>query len=335
MLNRFGRRITRVRLLEKRSSFYLGPGREHFFYRFNSTKNITDACKVETPDRTMTESDLLPRENIYADNLKRYYENTCFKFRKDSDLQNLKDSIECLYLRKRPAMCIDVEAWERNISKVTEVGVAIYDPKDSPYSIFPVIKQFHIIIKEHEKMVNGRFCPDNKRKFMGGTSYKMSMSECRSFMNKLISQYWGRDDVPDAVLVGHNVKADINWLRSVGSRLPEPLSIVDTSKLHSMSFTSGGSLRNILRLLQIPHGYLHNAANDAYYTLLAAFAYCDPETRTKLSLDTFHADVPLKQTKSEKLQKRKRMLSDNADLVVWSDSLASKNDSTSTKHSPI
>lgn len=330
MLNSFGRRITGVGLLEKRSNFYLGSGRKRLFYRFNSTKNITDACKVETPNRTMTGLEVLPKESIYADNLKRYYDNARFEFRKESDLQSLKDSMESLYLRKRPAMCIDVEAWERNISKVTEVGVAIYDPKDLPYSIFPVIKQYHIIIKEHERMVNGRFCPDNKRKFMGGTSYKMSMTECRSFMNKLILEYWGRTDVPDAVLVGHNVKADINWLRSVGVRLPEPLAIVDTSKLHSMSFTSGGSLRNILRLLQIPHGYLHNAANDAYYTLLAAFAYCDPETRTKLSLDTFHPDVPPKQSKSEKLQKRKRMLSDNADLVVWSDSLTSNNDNTST-----
>lgn len=328
MPNSFGRQISGFGLSGKRSNFYLGPGRKWIFYRFNSTKNTTDACKVETPYRTMTGLDTFIKENIYADNLKRYYENARFEFRKESDLQSLKDSIECLYLRKRPAMCIDVEAWEKNIRKVTEVGVAIYDPKDLLYSIFPVIKQYHIIIKEHEKMVNGRFCPDNKRKFMGGTSYKMSMSECRSFMNDLILKYWGRSDVPDAVLVGHNVRADINWLRSVGVRIPDPLAIVDTSKLHSLSFTSGGSLRSILRLLQIPHGYLHNAANDAYYTLLAAFAYCDPETRTKLSLDTFHPDLPPKQSKSEKLQKRKRMLSDNADLVVWSDSLTSNNDNT-------
>ncbi|PYD23700.1 hypothetical protein DND58_29880 [Pseudomonas syringae pv. pisi] len=57
-------------------------------------------------------------------------------------------------------------------------------------------------------------------------------------------------------------------------------------------------------MLGIPHANLHNAANDAYYTLLASFALCDPVQRQQLNLDCFMRDLTPVSKSRAKLEKR-------------------------------
>lgn len=76
----------------------------------------------------------------------------------------------------------------------------------------------------------------------------------------------------EVVFVGHDVKQDIQHLNSVDFdvyRMENLLEIVDNQKLHQhrSKFDNGQSLCTVLAGLKISSQFLHNAGNDAVYTL--------------------------------------------------------------------
>lgn len=215
--------------------------------------------------------------------LDAYFSTTKFNFTRDTQITALRESMEIVYLRKRPLVCIDIEAFERNTSRVTEVGVAIYDPELQQLLMQPSIKTLHIIIRENKQLLNLRFVPNKKFEFNGGCSYELLMKQLRDFLAKLFNHY-----LVDCrgSLVGHNVDGDIKWIQSMGVKFKSP-SVVDTMRIFGYSRSKGATLRGILRTMGIPHANLHNAANDAYYTLIASFALCDPQQRERFNLDNY------------------------------------------------
>ncbi|WEJ96081.1 hypothetical protein PSN45_003616 [Yamadazyma tenuis] len=247
----------------------------------------------------------------YERKLENYFKTGSFNLvneNAEKGLEDLRKAMQIVYPRKIPLIAFDVEAYERNLKKVTEIGIAIYDPVASEGSIFPIIKQTHLVIKEHQKLVNGRFCPDNKKSFMGGVSYLVSLKQSKNIITSVLQEYVNNRN---AAFVGHHIEGDIKWFRSIGIEVSNNAPIVDSNKLYALSRKRGGTLRGVLRLLGIPHGYLHNAANDAYYTLLATMALCDPVIRTQKGLDVFVDNVKVPEGEA-RLQK----FSDVAQMVV-------------------
>jgi hypothetical protein len=76
------------------------------------------------------------------------------------------------------------------------------------------------------------------------------------------------------VLVFHESAADIKYLRTLGYRLfnaPNVIEVADSRELNSFNTRTQNSsgLGGVLRRLGIFAEYLHNAGNDAVYTLQA------------------------------------------------------------------
>jgi DNA polymerase III epsilon subunit-like protein len=235
--------------------------------------------------------------------LEEYFQSNHFQFlaeKHDSSIAKLKQWMPLVYLRNRPLVCIDVEAWERNLKHVTEIGIAIFDPQALENTIIPVIKPYHIVVREHIKKYNGRFVADNKKNFLGGTSHVLDIAGSKRVLEAVLQKYLSDQQ---GVLVGHDVMSDIKWLNSIGIRIHPSTPIVDSFKLYNLTQTSGGSLRGILRALNIPHGYLHNGANDAYFTLLAVMGLCDPNIRKLKGLDTFCSEVKVLLAYDKRLRK--------------------------------
>lgn len=74
------------------------------------------------------------------------------------------------------------------------------------------------------------------------------------------------------VVVGHDVKQDVQYLNSLDfdvNEMENLLEVVDNQKLHQhrSKFYNGQSLCTVLAGLKIPYRFLHNAGNDAVYTL--------------------------------------------------------------------
>lgn len=76
----------------------------------------------------------------------------------------------------------------------------------------------------------------------------------------------------EVVIVGHDVAHDVEYLKSLDFDLYEMenlLEVVDNQKLqqHRTKFCNKQSLCAILADLKIEYRFLHNAGNDAVYTL--------------------------------------------------------------------
>lgn len=79
-------------------------------------------------------------------------------------------------------------------------------------------------------------------------------------------------DLRKVVVIGHDVKQDIQYLNSLDFDVYEMenlLEVVDNQKLHQhrSKFYNGQSLCTVLTGLKISYRFLHNAGNDAVYTL--------------------------------------------------------------------
>lgn len=217
-----------------------------------------------------------------------------------NNLNYLKDSILKVALRSNILFCIDVEAYEFNQQTITEIGIAIYDPSSQQGALFPNVKTIHIIVEEFQNKRNGKYVEDNKDKFLAGKSLVLPLNEAVKFVNLLVYHYF--EWIPTSqdlgcVLVGHDLRGDVAWFKKIGINFPENLQQLDTQKIWSATHgtTAGTSLSRLLRFLDIPHTYLHNAANDAYYTLLLCMNICDPHSRFLSDLDTDDDDpTPLR-----------------------------------------
>ncbi|ODV83396.1 hypothetical protein CANARDRAFT_191402, partial [[Candida] arabinofermentans NRRL YB-2248] len=207
------------------------------------------------------------------------------------NLNTLKNLIESVYFKNHVLFSFDVEAFEFDQRMITEIGISIYDPAYQQFSTFPYIKQIHIIIKEFSSKVNGKFVINNKENFLGGPSLIMSAIECRKFMQKLINYYFKElplvdKTIQNAIFVGHSPSQDLKWFSDMGVKLPLDYILLDTLKVWQLSHGShGGSLSRILRYMDIPHSYMHNAGNDSYFTLLLALNLTDPQIRILKRLD--------------------------------------------------
>lgn len=258
--------------------------------------------------------------NEFKTNLDRYFALSHFDL-PDNKVKLLREVMELVYLRNNPLVAVDVEAYERNLNLVTEIGVAIYDPEHQFLSAVPRIKSLHIIIDEHRNLKNGRFVPYNIEKFTNGTSYSMKMAELKGFLTSLFRHYL---IAKEGILVGHNLSGDVKWLRNYGISNEVKLQTVDTDKLFRYLCQNGASLRKVLRRLHVPHAYLHNAANDAYYTLLACIALCDPAQRVEFGLDTWQPrpDPDLELSNKERAEKKRNKVrekfSDDATVIRYS-----------------
>ncbi|GEQ70145.1 hypothetical protein JCM33374_g3821 [Metschnikowia sp. JCM 33374] len=224
------------------------------------------------------------------DYVKFIYSRSDRNVRSNANFQSLKKHMEWVYGRQTVLFCVDVEAWERNTQVVTEIGVSIYDPEEQENALTPVIRTYHIVIDKNQNKRNGRFVPDHMNNFMEGTSVLLPMYQAKTLLQKLVDKYFGQWATKWCTLVGHDLRNDIDYLAKIGIHVPPSCLQLDTQKVFAYSHGSyGASLQNALRTVKQPFAFLHNAANDAYFTVMLALKLCDPNARLALGLDILAA----------------------------------------------
>lgn len=192
---------------------------------------------------------------------------------------------------------IDIEAFEFSQQKITEIGISIYDPLKEALSFVPNFTNIHILIKEHLHLRNGKYVVDNKDRYLCGNSIILTKNEALKFIQSLLDHYLiSRYETHgmNSILVGHDIKGDIKWLKQLGLHLPANVKSLDTQIISRLSNGSNQlGLGKILNRYGIPHSYLHNAGNDAYFTLLLLLKLVDVGFRK-----TQKIDVPVKNFES-------------------------------------
>lgn len=197
-------------------------------------------------------------------------------------------------------VCVDIESYERAHHKITEIGVATLDTKDL-VDIAPgpdgeawrkLIKARHFRIKEHRHLVNSEFVQGHPDGFEFGESTFVSLEDAPAHVAACfqppfgvhISNTTGEDVVKISlrelelnekrrlVLLGHDTLSDIRYLRQLGydpvqvENIIEPL---DTAKMYQAwrRDSQPTSLGRIMNDFDVAAWKLHNAGNDAVYTV--------------------------------------------------------------------
>ena len=203
-------------------------------------------------------------------------------------------------------VCVDVEAYEKDRNKITEIGISTLDtldlvstpPGKGGDEWMKKIRARHFRIAEHGHLRNVDFvgdCADNfNKKF--GTSEWISNKEAPQVVASCFrhpfsapGQYHpypgevndigrhgaGSQYIPpvdhnqpkrDIVLVGHDIKGDIDYLRSIGydvSNLSNLLEAIDTSDIFRAMKREQDrrSLGAVLLDLELTGWHLHNAVS--------------------------------------------------------------------------
>ena len=185
---------------------------------------------------------------------------------------------------------VDIEAFEFNQKLITEIGVSTLStaelfripPGAKGSNWIAMIRSRHFRIQEHSHRVNKvhvEGCPDQ---FDFGQSEWISKRDVISVLENCFHPYGS--SYCQTVLVGHGIKADIKYLKELGLDMTRMTSdCVDTADLYKASRRDGIqiALKNLLLQYGIAAKHLHNAGNDAHYTLRVMVAIALDDIQNK------------------------------------------------------
>uniref|UniRef100_A0A8H7TPP9 Gfd2/YDR514C-like C-terminal domain-containing protein n=1 Tax=Bionectria ochroleuca TaxID=29856 RepID=A0A8H7TPP9_BIOOC len=200
-------------------------------------------------------------------------------------------------------VCFDVEAIERPPNPISEIGIAILDTRDIAKTApgpagqewWPLIKAHHLRVRELSALVNRDYvqgCPDA---FNFGESTFPTKSETKEAILSILNPYI--EDGRSIALVGHDIHQDIRYLFSLGIDLANIGSIkqtIDSQALHQVlrELDCGRGLSAVLSDLGISSKNLHNAGNDAVFTLRASIGLAIENTRKQAAKEKGEDYVP-------------------------------------------
>ncbi|GKT44033.1 good for full DBP5 activity protein 2 [Colletotrichum spaethianum] len=189
-------------------------------------------------------------------------------------------------------VCIDIEVAEEHHGTVLEIGLSTLDTRDlagvplgeNGCNWVPFIKNRHFITDEYRHIRNRKYVKGCPELFNFGKSEYPKLCDLGDMIIATISNLSvaGQGGVADAdrrfrniVLLGHDLRSDLGYLDSMGVELWSVGGVMsrtlDTKDMHQAwrQETQGRSLGLVLTDLGIQHSNLHNAGNDAAYTIQA------------------------------------------------------------------
>ncbi|KZV76094.1 hypothetical protein PENSPDRAFT_570434 [Peniophora sp. CONT] len=208
----------------------------------------------------------------------------------DSSLANRRmifENVRTLWAEKQGVWCaIDVESYEYEHTTLTELGYSIQRWENEE----PVHENGHLCVKEAWRLRNGKYVPDAREKYDYGASEILPRTDFREKIRALIESLKQYGAV---FLIFHDAASDIQYLLDdkykINASLPnlsyllpdkckDGLYCVDTCDLWGALEgipQDKRKLEHICRELGLKPQNMHNAGNDAYFTLGALRAMAE------------------------------------------------------------
>lgn len=196
---------------------------------------------------------------------------------------------------------VDIESYEFNHSAITEIGISILDtyqlparnaqyvtndepphpnsalprnnipdaPKSRAEAILALIESHHFRINENRFLRNGTYVSDAADRFEFGSSEFISLKDAPIVVAKCFRHLDEEGQKRKIILVGHDVKTDINYLKVIGYDVTNisNLEIIDTMCMWKAVKwdIQNRKLNTILMELELEYWNLHNAGLLALY----------------------------------------------------------------------
>lgn len=220
-------------------------------------------------------------EAIFIDSPKAY-----IKITKETDKHNKKVRMEArlckmkskweqarsMYREKKYLFAaVDVESFERDHSCILEVGWSMFNSRTGLYM------DRHFCTTEYKHLKNGKFVSDMKDRFSFG---KTVWANSKTIADEIVKDLTEEQEKGNVVFVGHGVEMDLKYLENMGVNVSEdirPVEIFDTAEMNAARVGKPHERINLGKLLDelnIENYSLHNAGNDAHYTLFLFLELC-------------------------------------------------------------
>ncbi|GAA5902875.1 hypothetical protein JCM5296_006320 [Sporobolomyces johnsonii] len=181
-------------------------------------------------------------------------------------------------------LALDVEFWEFDQNFLLEFGWTILEySKDAEGKVEERRTNQHVVIKENEHRRNHQFAPDARDHFDFGRTLTLPLPTLKSLLHALLASLSSTSPV---FLIFHDPNMDLRALAKLGfdvrrefecdlTRVPQREAgqggvwVVDTQRLFEGWMERRGrvGLEKACKELEVPTKRLHNAGNDAHYTL--------------------------------------------------------------------
>ncbi|OAG14201.1 hypothetical protein CC77DRAFT_1035830 [Alternaria alternata] len=223
-------------------------------------------------------------------------------------------------------VCVDVESYERAHHKITEVGVATLDtreligvpPGENGAAWRNKIRARHFRINEYKHLRNTEFVTGYPDGFDFGESTFIPLKAAADHVAACFHAPFGAQDGDgfpshhdptekrNIIFLGHDTLGDVRYLQQLGydpMKVEHILEAMDTATMYKVwnRDPQPTSLGRILLAFDIPGWKLHNAGNDAVYTVQAMLGICVKEATLRGSPEL---DDMRKQEKENRLRAR-------------------------------
>uniref|UniRef100_A0A7S3A936 Gfd2/YDR514C-like C-terminal domain-containing protein n=1 Tax=Rhodosorus marinus TaxID=101924 RepID=A0A7S3A936_9RHOD len=133
-------------------------------------------------------------------------------------IANLRSKLE----RGAKLLSVDIEAWERDQTKMLEIGAVLFELKkwDSAMPELTILSCKHFVVRENARCRNGRFVPDRRDHFNFGTSEVANKATIFSQLSDLVSR--------SEFMVGHGFRSDVKYLKNNGFAVDDLNKALDT-----------------------------------------------------------------------------------------------------------
>ncbi|KAF9434608.1 hypothetical protein BGZ76_007742 [Entomortierella beljakovae] len=158
---------------------------------------------------------------------------------------------------------VDIESYERDHAKILEIGWSIWDSRVDKYV------DRHYAISDYRHLKNGKFVADRRDRFIFGTTVWASLQSSIEAFQKDIDTAANRNAEGLFALIAHDMSSDESYLKDMGVSFPAGMIKFDTLELNCARAGDSNKigLGKLLDDLDIENYCLHNAGNDAHYTL--------------------------------------------------------------------
>lgn len=254
-------------------------------------------------DRLKKQEQRLAKQQVMADHFKRTQRYLGLRPSAQGDGGQMPQSVDSAqpvpfqFDQSVVFVCVDVESWEMATHKITEVGVATLDTRDIA-GVAPGqdgehwrahIKARHFRIKENSHLVNRIFVSGNPDGFRFGQSTFIPLKEAPAQVaacfrapfagTQSVSTMYDGDEKRKVIFLGHDAMSDVRYLQRLGFDPMKEETIVEALDTATMFRVwrreqDPTNLGRILGTFDIVGWGLHNAGNDAVYTVQAMLAIC-------------------------------------------------------------
>ncbi|GAA5860755.1 hypothetical protein JCM1840_001953 [Sporobolomyces johnsonii] len=224
---------------------------------------------------------------------------------------------------------LNLELWELDQNVLLEFGWAILEySKDAEGKVEERRTNLHVVIKENECRRNHQYVPDARDHFDFGHTLTLRLDALKSVLRALLASLSATSPV---FLIFHNPNKDLRALAKLGfdvesefecdlTRVPQRESgqggvwVVDTQRLFEGWMERRGQvgLEKACKELEVPTKHLHNAGNDAHYTLDVFERLMDRSRKPSPDLIRW---MDLKE-RERKVEARERMVGERERMVV-------------------